>query len=180
MRLNKLTLQDELRRFDMETPCGKLLLIASAKGLRAVLWELDQEELAVRPNEVPICTPVDGSQWLVLNKTVEQLTAYFNGALQLFDIPLDMVGTPFQMESWRALQTIPYGQTMSYGAQAELVGGRNKARAVGNANRTNPISIIVPCHRVIGKSGDLTGFAGGLATKSLLLDLEHSTMQSIK
>lgn len=179
MRLNKRTFQDDLRRYEMEAPFGRLLLVASSKGLRAVLWDMDQEELAKRPNEIPICTSVAQSHWLILKRTVEQLTDYFNGSLQQFDVPLDMVGTPFQLKSWQALQTIPYGETISYGVQAELVGGRNKARAVGNANRTNPISIIVPCHRVIGKSGDLTGFAGGIVIKSFLLDLENKSKTAL-
>jgi methylated-DNA-[protein]-cysteine S-methyltransferase len=103
---------------------------------------------------------------------VDQLAAYFAGELTDFDIELDLVGTEFQRRVWKALLTIPYGQTRSYGEIAEQIGAPGAARAVGLANGHNPIAIIVPCHRVIGANGSLTGFGGGLGRKRTLLELE--------
>lgn len=112
----------------------------------------------------------------LLAKAASQLQAYFEGRLQRFDLPLEMRGTPFQQEVWQALTRIPYGQTWSYARLAEAVGRPRAVRAVGAANGRNPIAIIVPCHRVIGKDGSLTGFGGGLACKALLLELEQPSL----
>jgi methylated-DNA-[protein]-cysteine S-methyltransferase len=106
---------------------------------------------------------------------VEQLDAYFAGELRDFDLRLEMSGTEFQRRVWNALQTIPYGETRSYGEIAEQIGSPNAFRAVGLANGHNPIAVIVPCHRVIGANGSLTGFGGGLERKSALLDLERTS-----
>ncbi|OBB33814.1 cysteine methyltransferase [Mycolicibacterium peregrinum] len=105
---------------------------------------------------------------------VDQLTAYFGGDLTEFDLELDMVGTQFQRRVWEALQTIPYGETCSYGEIARQIGSPGGSRAVGLANGHNPIGIIVPCHRVIGANGSLTGYGGGLDRKRALLELEKS------
>ncbi len=105
---------------------------------------------------------------------IDQLTAYFAGDLQEFDLELDLVGTEFQRRVWNALLTIPYGETRSYGEIAVQVGSPGASRAVGLANGHNPVGIIVPCHRVIGANGSLTGYGGGLDRKKLLLDLEKS------
>ena len=102
----------------------------------------------------------------------KQLAAYFAGELRDFDLPLAPVGAPFEQRVWRVLQTIPYGTTTSYGTIARGLGAPNAARAVGAANGRNPIAIVIPCHRVIGSTGGLTGYGGGLARKRLLLDLE--------
>jgi methylated-DNA-[protein]-cysteine S-methyltransferase len=107
-------------------------------------------------------------------EAVDQLTAYFAGELQAFDLELDLVGTEFQRRVWEALLTIPYGETRSYGEIALQVGSPGASRAVGLANGHNPVGIIVPCHRVIGANGSLTGYGGGLDRKKLLLDLERS------
>jgi methylated-DNA-[protein]-cysteine S-methyltransferase len=104
---------------------------------------------------------------------VRQLQEYFAGNRRDFDLPLDPVGTEFQQQVWHVLRTIPYGETISYGEQARRLGDVNKSRAVGAANGRNPISIIVPCHRVVGSTGKLTGFAGGLDTKAWLLQHER-------
>lgn len=104
---------------------------------------------------------------------VEQLTAYFTGDLTEFDLAYEMTGTDFQKRVWTALLTIPYGQTRSYGQLADQIGAPNASRAVGLANGRNPISIIVPCHRVIGSNGSLTGYGGGIERKRTLLDLER-------
>ncbi len=113
----------------------------------------------------------DGSN-AVLNLAEEQLKAYFAGSLQRFDLPLDLRGTPFQRKVWRALARIPYGQTRSYGDVAKAIGAPEAARAVGGANRSNPVAIVVPCHRVIASGGGLGGYACGVEVKRRLLDLE--------
>ncbi len=109
----------------------------------------------------------------VLAQTARELGEYFEGARTAFDVPLDLQGTPFQRAVWALLREIPYGATTTYGALAEKLGGPTKTRAVGGANGRNPVGIIVPCHRVVGASGALTGFAGGLDAKAYLLQFER-------
>src|SRR5690349_8734427 len=113
----------------------------------------------------------------VMHDTLRELQAYFEGELKSFDVPLEIAGTVFQKRVWNALQTIPYGQTRSYSQIAAQIGAPKAVRAVGAANGRNPIPIIVPCHRVIGASGGLVGFGGGLAWKRLLLDLEATYVE---
>ncbi|PYT19182.1 MAG: cysteine methyltransferase [Acidobacteria bacterium] len=113
----------------------------------------------------------------VMRETMRQLQAYFGGELKSFDVPLEIVGTEFQKRVWSALRTIPYGQTRSYSQIAAQIGAPRAVRAVGAANGRNPIPIIVPCHRVIGASGNLVGFGGGLDWKRLLLDLEATYVE---
>lgn len=113
----------------------------------------------------------------LMHETIRQLQAFFTGELKSFDVPLEIVGTDFQKRVWRALQTIPYGQTRSYSQIAAQIGAPRAMRAVGAANGRNPIPIIVPCHRVIGASGSLVGFGGGLEWKRLLLDLEATYVE---
>jgi methylated-DNA-[protein]-cysteine S-methyltransferase len=108
----------------------------------------------------------------VLTETARQLDDYFHGKRKSFQLPIALKGTPFQIKVWQALQTIPYGTTMSYQALSELIGSPKAMRAVGMANHCNPIAIVIPCHRVIGKNGSLTGYAGGLEIKKKLLELE--------
>ncbi|MDX1983869.1 MAG: methylated-DNA--[protein]-cysteine S-methyltransferase, partial [Bryobacteraceae bacterium] len=109
-------------------------------------------------------------------EVIRQLDAYFKGALHDFDVPLAPLGTPFQRNVWSALREIPYGRTISYGELARRIGNPSASRAVGLANGSNPIAIIVPCHRVIGANGKLTGFGGGLDVKRKLLDLERQAI----
>lgn len=116
----------------------------------------------------------------VMRETVHQLRAYFAGKLHVFDVPLELLGTDFQKRVWSALVTIPYGETRSYSQIAAQIGAPRAVRAVGAANGRNPIPIIVPCHRVIGSSGNLVGFGGGLEWKRLLLDLEARHAKSIR
>ena len=111
----------------------------------------------------------------VLHKTKQQLTEYFEGKRKTFDLPLSLKGTPFQLECWNALQRIPYGATATYGEIARSIGRPAAVRAVGAANGANPIPIIVPCHRVIGSNGSLTGFGGGIDMKRWLLDFESGS-----
>ena len=153
----------------MDSPVGALRLIAGERGLRAILWDAED---AARIASVDDADLVEGRN-AVLDQAVAQLEEYFAGTRREFDIPLDPQGTPFQQSAWLVLRTIPYGRTMSYGEQARRLGDPNKARAVGAANGKNPLSIVVPCHRVIGSTGDLTGFGGGLEAKSWLLDHER-------
>ncbi|MBW8684501.1 methylated-DNA--[protein]-cysteine S-methyltransferase [Chitinophaga rhizophila] len=150
----------------MDTPVGRLTLIAADEGLAAILWENDN------PGRVqPKATIYDDSHPILL-ETTQQLEEYFAGTRHHFTVKLAPVGTSFQQEVWTALSAIPYGQTRSYTQIADQLGRPKAVRAVGAANGRNPISIIVPCHRVIGASGALTGFAGGLKTKAALLSLE--------
>ncbi len=152
-----------------DSPVGTLTLVASDAGLRAVLWQIEREH-RVRLGAVE-GGPVDPNG--VLEAATTQLGEYFAGTRTEFDVALDPVGTEFQQSAWTALRTIAFAETVSYGEQARRMGDARKARAVGAANGRNPISIIVPCHRVVGSDGSLTGFAGGLDTKAWLLDHER-------
>ena len=156
----------------IKSPVGPLTLIASSKGLRGIYFENSAELKNIKRLEKE-GTIVHAPQHKVLTHAEEQLAEYFAGERTRFTVILDMQGTVFQQNAWRALQTIPYGKTLSYGEQAAQMGDAKKARAAGMANGRNPLCIIVPCHRVIGKDGTLTGFGGGLATKKFLLDLEQ-------
>jgi len=150
----------------IDSPVGRLTLVARGQRLAAILWQND------RPNRVRLgsMTPADNDP--VLIKVQSQLEEYFAGQRRHFDIELDFQGTGFQQQVWAALLTIPYGETRTYSQIARQVGNEKAVRAVGAANGRNPISIIAPCHRVIGASGELTGFAGGLDAKQILLGLE--------
>ena len=150
----------------MPTMIGELRIVASAKGLRAVEW--DSEETTVHlPDD--IATDPDHP---VLRAAVQQLGEYFEGDRTEFDLTLDLRGTEFQVAAWRALGDIPYGSTRSYGEQAALIGRPKAVRAIGQANGKNPVPIVLPCHRVIGSNGHLTGFSGGLGLKRRLLEFE--------
>ena len=151
----------------MPSPVGTLTLVAKDDGLVAILWEND------RPGRVKLGPLVEAPDHPVLRETERQLGAYFQGELKAFTVPLAFEGTEFQKSVWQALLKIPFGETRSYGQIARQLGRPTAFRAVGAANGRNPISIIAPCHRVVGSSGDLTGFAGGLAAKEILLALEQ-------
>jgi methylated-DNA-[protein]-cysteine S-methyltransferase len=149
------------------TPVGELTLIASERGLAAILWEGDN------PKRVRLEPQREDPENDILVETERQLKSYFDGTLKVFSVPLDFVGTEFQTSVWKALLKIPFGQTRTYTQIAKQIGRPTAARAVGAASGKNPISIMAPCHRVVGANGDLTGFAGGLDTKELLLALEQ-------
>ena len=151
----------------IESPVGELKLVASDHGLVAVLWEND------RPTRVRLNEMAENDQHPVLVETERQLDEYFAGKRKEFSVALDMSGTRFQKDVWEALLAIPFGETRSYGQLAKQLGNPRATRAVGAANGRNPVSIIVPCHRVIGSSGKLTGFAGGLDVKAHLLSMEQ-------
>ena len=147
----------------VDSPIGPLGLITSDVALQGVVFD----GRGIRP---------EGSA-PVLDEAARQLTAYFAGDLVTFDVPLELHGTDFQRRCWLALATIPYGQTVSYGEQARRLGlGSEKARAVGAANGSNPLPIVLPCHRVIGADGSLTGFGGGLRVKRFLLEHEGALL----
>ena len=165
------------RAAGLDTPIGRLRLVATSRGLRAIEWpdiptsaragDDRVDSVDAGSHEAPRSVGDD-----LLDEVVRQLVEYFAGERLDFDVPLDPVGTDFQRDAWTALRRIPYGDTVSYGEQAERSGDRSKARAVGAANGQNPIPVIVPCHRVIGSDGSLTGFAGGIDAKRWLLDHE--------
>ena len=150
----------------IDSPVGKLKLVASDDGLAAILWDGDD------PRRVPLGTCVESPEHPLLVETEHQLCEYFAGRRGTFSLALHFRGTAFQKRVWQALLTIPYGETRSYGQIAAQIGRASAARAVGAANGRNPISIIAPCHRVVGSDGKLTGFAGGLDVKERLLALE--------
>ena len=152
----------------MESPVGTLKLVGSDNGLAAVLWENDN------PKRVRLNPIAEDKNHPVLLETERQLNDYFTGKLKNFSLKLDFAGTEFQQKVWKALLTIPFSETRSYGQIAQQIESPKAVRAVGAANGKNPISIIVPCHRVIGSNGTLTGFAGGLDAKAYLLAIESN------
>lgn len=141
----------------MDSPVGHLRIMADDVGITGIDRTMD----GLMPPQTPL-----------LRECVRQLTAYFDGSLTVFDLPLHLVGTPFRQKVWKALRTIPYGETRSYGELAAMVGNEKASRAVGGANHHNPVPIVVPCHRVIGADGSLTGYGGGLDMKRWLLEHE--------
>ncbi|HMH00084.1 MAG TPA: methylated-DNA--[protein]-cysteine S-methyltransferase [Terriglobales bacterium] len=145
------------------SPLGPLLLAADDSGLRHIIFtsEAQPPDPAWREDTAP------------LTETIRQLQAYFAGEQENFNLPLAPEGTPFQKEVWQRLCDIPYGQTISYGELARRIGNPKASRAVGLANGSNPIPIVIPCHRVIGSNGKLTGYGGGLPIKEKLLALER-------
>jgi len=157
----------------MISPIGRLKLVADGATLVAVLWPND------RPLRIRLDEMREDRHRPVLAEAERQLAEYFKGARTTFDLPLQFRGTAFQKRVWQQLLCIPYGQTRSYGQLALAMGNGSASRAVGLANSKNPLSIIVPCHRVIGASGKLTGFAGGLETKARLLDLEGARAKGV-
>ncbi|MBU6956703.1 methylated-DNA--[protein]-cysteine S-methyltransferase [Pseudomonas sp. CVAP len=150
----------------MKSPVGTLTLVAKGSKLCAILWENDKpDRVRLGPLHEDIHSPA-------LLEAERQLNEYFAGERDCFELELDFAGTEFQQKVWQALLTIPFGETRSYSQIAQQIGNPKAVRAVGAANGKNPISIVAPCHRVIGASGSLTGFAGGLGAKQFLLGLE--------
>jgi O-6-methylguanine DNA methyltransferase len=154
----------------MDSPVGELLLAATDKGLRRLHFQRG-DPLRPRQNELWI------ESQIALRPYQEQLLAYFRGELREFTFNLDLVGTAFQKKCWEALRRIPYGTTCSYRDLARAVGSPRGFRAVGQANHNNPVAIVVPCHRVVGANGSLTGYGGGMETKEKLLRLEGVNLQ---
>ena len=156
----------KLAFMEMPSPVGILKLVATENALVAVLWENED------PKRVRLAELIEDKKHPILLETQKQLNEYFSGQRKVFDLPLDFEGTEFQQKVWQGLLTIPFGETRSYKQIAEQLGNVKAVRAVGAANGKNPISIIAPCHRVVGANGKLVGFAGGLENKDILLKLE--------
>ena len=150
----------------VDSPIGRLKLVATDDGLTGILWERE------RPGRVRLSALVEEPSHTVLIEAERQLHDYFHGRRRTFSLTLDFAGTAFQRQVWTALLTIPFGETRSYAQIARQIGKPSATRAVGAANGRNPIAIVAPCHRVIGATGKLTGFAGGLEAKAYLLALE--------
>jgi methylated-DNA-[protein]-cysteine S-methyltransferase len=148
----------------IDSPLGKLLLLSDGQALCGLYMQEGRKPVAIQPHWQPAQEPFAPVR--------TQLAEYFDGEREHFEIPLVLAGSPFQNSVWGALQEIAYGETISYGELARRIGDPAAARAVGLANGQNPISVIVPCHRVIGANGSLTGYGGGLERKRLLLGLE--------
>ncbi|MBU3690213.1 MAG: cysteine methyltransferase [Acidimicrobiales bacterium mtb01] len=146
------------------SPLGPLTLVASPTGLREIRFVGEAANDSAIPGDSPI-----------LDRTVTQLSEYFAGSRREFDLPLEPEGTPFQRDVWRVLEGIAYGETISYGEEARRLGDAKKSRAVGSANGRNPLPIVIPCHRVIGADGSLTGYSGGMEKKVWLLNHERNS-----
>jgi methylated-DNA-[protein]-cysteine S-methyltransferase len=153
----------------MDSPVGRLTLMASGNRLTGIIWE-NEDLNGLWPDNIS-----ENDHDPVLLKAEQQLREYFNRERREFSLDLDFIGTEFQKKVWNALLTIPFGETRTYGAIAKQIGSPKSSRAVGAASGKNPISIVAPCHRVIGASGKLVGFGGGLENKALLLNLEKTT-----
>src|SRR5437899_10094938 len=151
-----------------ESAVGTLLLAGDANALRLVSFESSKHAAPPQADWTQDRAP--------FTEVIRQLQAYFRGELKEFDLPLALEGTEFQLRVWNTLRTIPYGETISYAQLAERLGNPKAVRAVGLANGSNPIPIVIPCHRVIGSDGSLTGFGGGLSTKKMLLELESKQL----
>lgn len=151
-----------------DSAVGKLLLAGDSNALRFVSFESGKHAALPHAHWKRDREP--------FTEVIRQLQAYFRGELKEFDLPLALDGTEFQLRVWNTLRTIAYGKTISYAQLAERIGNPKAVRAVGLANGNNPIPIIIPCHRVIGSDGSLTGFGGGLATKKMLLELESKQL----
>ena len=151
------------------SPLGPLLLVANDHGLRFVSFAARRRAIVPQPDWTQGEAP--------FRETILQLHAYFRGKLKEFDLPLAMEGSAFQLRVWESLRAVPFGKTISYGELAERIGQPKAARAVGLANSSNPIPIIVPCHRVIGSNGNLTGYGGGISIKEKLLSFESGQLR---
>ena len=159
-------------QYQTDSPLGLLRLFADNTHLLAILWENDAPNRVVLPKSETV------QEHDVLQETASQLQAYFAGTRTAFDVPTRLSGTDFQQQVWHALQTIPYGQTRTYKDIATALGRPTASRAVGAAIGKNPLSIVIPCHRVLGVTGRLTGFSGGLDSKRFLLNLEQAPTTS--
>ena len=147
----------------MDSPVGKLMIVQQGEAVKEILFEEKiTDAVPLRSTELLLCAQ-------------RQLNEYFSGSRKVFSLPLALTGTPFQRKVWQQLTQIPYGEVRSYGQIAQAVGNPKACRAVGAANHCNPIPILVPCHRVVGANGSLTGYAGGLWRKNLLLQLEQNS-----
>jgi O-6-methylguanine DNA methyltransferase len=150
-----------------KSPIGPLYIVSSDKAIQAIIFEESWKTYKAN-----FKGSLEKKTTAPITKAIKQLAEYFNGQRATFQLPLELEGTPFQLKAWKSLQTIPFGKTISYAEQAKRVGNAKAFRAVGGANNKNPIAIVIPCHRVIGKSGALVGYGGGLSAKEKLLKME--------
>ncbi|MDE2248604.1 MAG: methylated-DNA--[protein]-cysteine S-methyltransferase [Xanthomonadaceae bacterium] len=162
-------MDDAMHYDEMPSPAGRLLLVADREGLREIRFEHERHPRALPAGRVRASAALAFAR--------SQLEEYFAGTRQRFELPLHPLGTPFQLAVWQELGRIPYGATISYGELARRIGRPAAMRAVGAANGRNPLPIVLPCHRVIGADGSLTGFGGGLPLKQWLLALENRTVR---
>jgi methylated-DNA-[protein]-cysteine S-methyltransferase len=162
-------------RMTIDSPIGTITLVADDAALVEVHLPNETKAAATAGTTADVSVP---SEHPVLGQAATELREYFAGERLEFDVPLAPRGTSFQLAAWQALRTIPYGETVSYGEQARRLGDARKARAVGAANGRNPLPIVVPCHRVVGANGHLTGFGGGIECKAWLLDHERSVLHA--
>ena len=157
----------------IDSPLGAIMLAAGSRGLKSIGFTKGKPPSKSEPDWIPVSSESERTAaGRALTKAASQLEEYFSGARCSFDLPLNAGGNEFQQRVWKGLCEIPYGETWSYGKLAERIGRPGAARAVGSANSRNPLPIVVPCHRVIGANGTLTGYAGGLHIKAFLLELE--------
>lgn len=169
-----------LRMVHLDSPVGRLRATADDQALHTLTFnEAETRAATAARTSASFDGAVEGTNE-ILDRLVVQLDEYFSGRRRDFDLPLAPAGTPFQLAVWQVLRSIPYGRTMSYGDQARTLGDVGKARAVGAANGRNPISIVVPCHRVVAGTGHLTGFGGGIQNKAWLLAHERSVLEGIE
>lgn len=162
-------------RAQLHVPFGELTVVASDKGVRYITFEND-----AHPKSYQNMSVIDDASHPVVARTVAQLHEYIKGTRRTFDVPLDLVGTEFQVQAWNALAKVPYGTTASYAQQAASIGRPKATRAIGAANGRNPVVVVLPCHRIVGADGSLTGFGGGLPVKKWLLDHEANVAQGPK
>ena len=162
----------------VDTPLGRVWIAATEWGVRAVTVPGGTRDGCLRTGvrDPAACEVIEGKG--LVEEAIAELAAYFAGELRTFRVPLDLRGTEFQRRVWAAVAVIPYGETSTYAAIATRIGAPRAYRAVGAANGANPAAIVVPCHRVLGSDGTLTGYGGGLATKWALLDHEHDTCEA--
>ncbi|MDP4929234.1 MAG: methylated-DNA--[protein]-cysteine S-methyltransferase [Ilumatobacteraceae bacterium] len=156
-----------------EAPFGVLTVVGSDLGIRYVMFNND-----AHPKPLERLHVSDSEIHESVNDAMNQLEEYFDGSRRDFELPLDLQGTEFQVAAWNALADIPYGHTASYGQQAASIGRPKAVRAIGGANGRNPVAIVLPCHRIVGADGSLTGFGGGIAVKKWLLDHEQSMLHN--
>lgn len=159
----------------LTAPIGRVVVIASDRGLHNVSFDPDG-----LPRSLDGCTVTEQPSHPVVAAALRQLREYFAGTRTTFDMKLDLEGTEFQVSAWKALAKVKFGRTASYAQQAASIGRPTATRAVGAANGKNPVAIVLPCHRIVGSNGSLTGFAGGLDTKQWLLDHERRVMEKGK
>ena len=166
--------EQRFSRARLHTPFGELTVVASDAGVRYVMFEND-----AHPKSFENMVVVDDEKHHIVASAVTQLHEYIAGDRTSFDVPLDLVGTDFQVQAWRALSDIPFGSTVSYAQQAQSIGRPTATRAIGAANGRNPVVVLLPCHRVIGSDGSLTGFGGGLPVKKWLLRHETDVLSRV-